>query len=59
MFSQAAVFLLTHITFALLVFTVTGLFIRTAVAFVVTVVLIVFTVCIKGFKRLLKLVSIA
>jgi hypothetical protein len=59
MFLQAAVLLLTHIAFALPASAITGLFIRTAVAFVVAVVLIVFAVCIKGFRRLLRLVSIA
>jgi hypothetical protein len=58
-FSQAAVLLLAHITFAFLAFAVIGLFIRTVVAFTITVVLIIFTVCIKAFRRLLRLISIA
>jgi hypothetical protein len=58
-FSRAAALLLTHIAFALPASAATGLFIRTAVAFVVAVVLIVFAVCVKGFRRLLRLVSIA
>jgi hypothetical protein len=59
MFSQAAVLLLTHIAFALLASAVIGLSVGTAVAFVVAVVLIVFAVCVKGFRRLLRLVSVA
>jgi hypothetical protein len=57
-FSQAAVLLLIYIVFALLAFAITGLFVRTAVAFVVAVVLIVFAVRIKGFRRLLRLISV-
>jgi hypothetical protein len=49
---------LTYITFAFLAFTVIGLFIRTAVAFVIIIVLIVFIVYIKSFKRLLRLISV-
>jgi hypothetical protein len=56
---QAAALLLIHIAFALPASAVTGLSVRTAVAFVIAVVLIVFAVCVKGFKRLLRLVSIA
>jgi hypothetical protein len=56
MFSQAAVLLLTHIAFTLSAFA--ALFIR-AIAIVRAVVLIIFTVCIKGFRRLLRLISIA
>jgi hypothetical protein len=58
MFLKAAVFLLTHIIFAFPAFAVTSLFIKTVVAFVITVVLIVFTVCIKGFGQWLRLISI-
>jgi hypothetical protein len=47
---------LTHIAFAFPVFA--ALFIR-AVAVVKAVVLIIFTVYIKGFKRLLRLISMA
>jgi hypothetical protein len=54
--SQAAVLLLTHITFALLAFA--ALLIR-VVAIARVVVLIIFTVYIKGFRRLLRLVSVA
>jgi hypothetical protein len=54
--SRAAVLLLTHIIFALLAFAV--LLVK-AVAVVRAVVLIIFIVCIKGFRRLLRLVSIA
>jgi hypothetical protein len=54
--SQAAVLLLTHIAFAFPAFV--ALSVR-AVAVARTVVLIIFTVCIKGFKQLLRLVSIA
>jgi hypothetical protein len=57
-FSQAAVLLLTHITFALLAFAAIALSVR-AVAVARAVVLIIFAVCIKGFRRLLRLVSIA
>jgi hypothetical protein len=57
-FSQAAVFLLTDIVFAFLASAVTALFIR-AVAVARAVVLIIFAVCIKGFGRLLRLVSVA
>jgi hypothetical protein len=56
---RAAVLFLTHIAFALPASAVTGLSVGTAVAFVVAVVLIVFAVCIKGFGRLLRLVSVA
>jgi hypothetical protein len=55
--SQAAVLLLTYIAFALLAFAVTALSVR-AVAVARTVVLIIFMVCIKGFRRLLRLISI-
>jgi hypothetical protein len=58
-FSQAAVLFLAHITFAFLASAVISLFIRTVVVFTITVVLIIFTVCIKGFRRLLRLISIA
>jgi hypothetical protein len=54
--SQAAVLLLTYIAFALSVFA--ALSIR-AVAVAKAVVLIIFTVRIKGFRRLLRLVSVA
>jgi hypothetical protein len=56
--SQAAVLFLTHITFALLASAIISLFVGTAVAFVITVVLIVFAVYVKGFRRLLRLVSV-
>jgi hypothetical protein len=56
MSSQAAVLLLTHIAFALLAFA--ALLVR-AVAVARAVVLIIFTVCIKGFIRLLRLISVA
>jgi hypothetical protein len=56
--SQAAVLLLTHITFALSAFAVTALSVK-AVAVVKTVVPIIFAVRIKGFRRLLRLVSMA
>jgi hypothetical protein len=56
--SQAAVFLLTDITFAFLASAAIALFIR-VVAVARAVVPIIFTVCIKGFRRLLRLVSIA
>jgi hypothetical protein len=56
---QAAVLLLTHIAFAFSASAVISLFIGTAVVFVIAVVLIVFAVCVKGFKRLLRLVSVA
>jgi hypothetical protein len=56
--SQAAVLLLTHIAFALLASAVTALFVR-AVAVAKAVVLIIFAVCIKGFRRLLRLISVA
>jgi hypothetical protein len=58
MSSQAAVLLLTHIAFALLAFAIVGLSIRTVVAFAVAVVLIIFAVRIKGFRRLLRLMSV-
>jgi hypothetical protein len=53
---QATVLLLTHIAFALLTFA--ALLVK-AVTVVKAVVLIIFTVYIKSFKRLLRLVSIA
>jgi hypothetical protein len=56
MFSQAAVFLLTHIVFALPAFA--ALSVR-AVAITKTVVSIIFIVRIKDFRRLLRLVSVA
>jgi hypothetical protein len=55
---QAAVFLLTDIAFALLASAATALFVR-AVAVARAVVLIIFAVRIKGFGRLLRLVSVA
>jgi hypothetical protein len=58
MFSQAAVLLLTHITFAFLAFAIIALSIR-AVAIIRAVVPIIFTIYIKGFKRLLRLISVA
>jgi hypothetical protein len=56
-FSQATVLLLTHITFALLAFAAITLSIR-AVAVAKAVVPIIFAVYIKGFKRLLRLISV-
>jgi hypothetical protein len=56
--SQAAVLLLTDIAFALLAFAATALSVK-AVAVVRAVVPIIFAVCIKDFRRLLRLVSIA
>jgi hypothetical protein len=55
-FSQAAVLFLTYIVFALLASA--ALFIK-AVAVAKVVVLIIFIVCIKGFGRLLRLMSVA
>jgi hypothetical protein len=57
--SQAAVLLLTDIAFAFPASAATALSIRTVVAFVIIVILVIFTVCIKGFRRLLRLVSVA
>jgi hypothetical protein len=57
-FLQAAVFFLTNIAFALPAFAVIALFIK-AVVITKAVVLIIFAVCIKGFRRLLRLISIA
>jgi hypothetical protein len=56
--SQAAVFLLTNIAFAFLASAATALSVR-AVAVARAVVLIIFAVRIKGFRRLLRLVSVA
>jgi hypothetical protein len=56
MFSQVTVLLLTHITFALPASAALSV---KAVAIVRSVVPIIFIVCIKGFRRLLKLISIA
>jgi hypothetical protein len=56
--SQTAVLLLTYIVFALPAFAATALFVK-AVVIIKAVVLIIFTVYIKGFKRLLKLLSVA
>jgi hypothetical protein len=58
-FLQTAVLFLTNIAFALLVFAITVLFVRTVVAFVIIIVLVIFIVCIKGFRRLLRLISVA
>jgi hypothetical protein len=55
-FLQAAVLLLTHIAFALLASAALSV---KAVAVARAVVLIIFTVYIKGFRQLLRLVSIA
>jgi hypothetical protein len=55
---QAAVFFLTNIAFAFLASAVTALFVR-VIAVARAVVLIIFAVCIKGFRRLLRLISIA
>jgi hypothetical protein len=57
-FSRAAVLLLTNIAFALLASAVTALSVR-AIAVARAVVPIIFAVCIKGFGRLLRLVSMA
>jgi hypothetical protein len=57
--SRAAVLLLTDIAFALPASAATALSVRTVVAFVVVVILVIFTVCIEGFRRLLRLVSMA
>jgi hypothetical protein len=57
-FSQTAVLFLAYITFALLAFVAIALFVR-AVAIARAVILIIFAICIKGFKRLLKLISVA
>jgi hypothetical protein len=56
MSSQTAVLLLTHITFTLLAFT--ALLVK-MVAVARAVVLIIFIVCIKGFRQLLRLISVA
>jgi hypothetical protein len=56
--SQAAVLLLTDVAFALLASAATALSVR-AVAVVRAVVPIIFAVYIKGFRRLLRLVSVA
>jgi hypothetical protein len=58
MFLRAAVLFLTYITFSLLTSAIIALFIR-AVAVIKAVVLIIFVVYIKGFKQLLRLISIA
>jgi hypothetical protein len=55
---QAAVLLLTHIAFALPAFAAIALSVK-AVAIARAVVPIIFAVRIKGFRQLLKLVSIA
>jgi hypothetical protein len=55
MFLKAVVLFLTYIVFAFLASA--ALFIR-AVAIVKTVVLIIFTVRVKGFRRLLRLISV-
>jgi hypothetical protein len=57
-FLQAAVFFLTNIAFALPAFAAIALFIK-AVVVTKAVVLIIFAVYIKGFRRLLRLISIA
>jgi hypothetical protein len=49
---------LTDIAFAPLAFAATALSVK-AVAIAKAVVLIIFAVCIKGFKQLLRLVSVA
>jgi hypothetical protein len=56
-FSQAAVLFLTNIVFAFLAFATTALSVK-AVVIAKAIVSIIFAVCIKGFKRLLRLVSI-
>jgi hypothetical protein len=55
-FSQATVLFLTHIAFALPAFT--ALFVK-AIAVAKAVVLIIFIVYIKGFRQLLRLMSMA
>jgi hypothetical protein len=55
---QVTVLLLTDIAFAFPAFAATALSVRT-VAVIRAVVLIIFAVRIKGFERLLRLVSIA
>jgi hypothetical protein len=55
-FSRAAVLLLIYIAFALSASAATALSVR-AVAVFKAVVPIIFAVCIKGFRRLLRLVS--
>ena len=55
---QAAVLLLTDIAFALPASAATAMSVR-AVAVARAVVLIIFAVRIKGFRQLLKLVSVA
>jgi hypothetical protein len=57
-FLQAAVFLLTYIVFAFPAFAAIALSIK-AVAVIKAVVLIIFAVYIKGFRRLLRLISVA
>jgi hypothetical protein len=56
--SQAAVLLLTNIAFALPASAATALSVR-AVAVARAVVPIIFAVRIEGFRRLLRLVSVA
>jgi hypothetical protein len=58
-FPRAAVLLLINIAFALLASAATALSVRTVVAFVVVIILVIFTVYIEGFRRLLRLVSVA
>jgi hypothetical protein len=58
-FSRTAVLLLTDVAFALPASATTALSVRTVVAFVVIVVLVISIVCIEGFRRLLRLVSVA
>jgi hypothetical protein len=53
-----AVLLLTYIVFALLASAATALSVK-AVIVARTVVPIIFAVCIEGFRRLLRLVSVA
>jgi hypothetical protein len=56
--SQTAVLLLAYIAFALSAFVITALSVR-AVTVAKAVVLIIFVVCIKGFRRLLRLIIVA
>jgi hypothetical protein len=55
---QTAVFLLTDIAFAFLAFAATALFVK-VIAVARAVVPIIFAVRIKGFRRLLRLISVA
>ena len=52
-----AVLLLVYIAFALLASVITIPFIKIVVTSIIVVILIVFTVYIKGFRRLLRFIS--